>query len=431
MMKTKQMKVVDNKLYMSKWSLEELGKKYGTPLYVYDEEGIDDRIKTYINSFKSDKFNTHVVYATKAFLCPYLCNIMKKYGVWADAVSLGDMAILEKSGFPFSHIVLHGNNKTLEELEYAVKNEVGYIVVDNLSELLDLVDIAGTLNKKVKTLLRVNPGVSAHTHEFIQTATMDSKFGESIYDDARIEEIINIYKENKYVTLDGFHAHIGSQISDEESFTKLVHVMAKFIKDIHKKYKLDIHTIDYGGGFGVKYLDSDKEIDVKRACLNLINETIKEYENSDILIDTLMIEPGRSIVGDNCVTVYESRRTKLTYAGVRYAFIDGGMPDNIRPALYDALYTVENASRVEGTKVKYNVVGKCCESGDIIAKGVNLTEVKQGDTLCVYTTGAYSYSMSMNYNGLTRPACIFVSSDKISVAVRRETTEDLMKTFEL
>ena len=428
-MKTKQMKVIDNKLYMSKWSLEELGKKYGTPLYVYDEEGIIERIKTYVDNFKDSNFKTHVVYATKAFLCPYLAHIMDEYGLWADAVSIGDMTILEKSGFPFNHIVLHGNNKTLEELEYAVKNGVGYIVVDNLSELLDLVDIASTYKKNVKTLLRVNPGVSAHTHEFIQTATMDSKFGESIYDDERIREIIEIYKDSKYVTLDGFHAHIGSQITDEDSYAKLVTVMAKFIKDVHKKYNLDIHVIDYGGGFGVKYLDNDKEIDVKKAVCNLISETKKEYKDSGILIDTLMIEPGRSIVGDNCVTVYESRRTKLTYAGVRYAFIDGGMPDNIRPALYDALYTVENASRVNGEKLKYNVVGKCCESGDIIAKGVDLTEVKRGDTLCVYTTGAYCYSMSMNYNGLTRPACIFVSDKKVSVAVRKETVKDLMKTF--
>lgn len=429
-MKTKQMKIIDNKLYMGPWSLEELGKKYGTPLYVYDEEGIRERIKTYVDNFKDSSFNTHVVYATKAFLCPYLAHIMDEYGLWADAVSLGDMHILKESGFPFDHIVLHGNNKTLEELEYAVSNGAGYIVVDNLSELLDLVDIASSKKKNVKTLLRVNPGVSAHTHEFIQTATMDSKFGESIYDDERIREIIEIYKENKYVTLDGFHAHIGSQINDEDSYSKLVTVMAKFIKDVHKKYNLDIHVIDYGGGFGVKYLDSDKEIDVKKAVSNLISETKKEYKDSGILIDTLMIEPGRSIVGDNCVTVYESRRTKLTYAGVRYAFIDGGMPDNIRPALYDALYTVENASRVNGEKLKYNVVGKCCESGDIIAKGASLTEVKQGDYLCVYTTGAYSYSMSMNYNGLTRPACIFVSDKKVSVAVRKETVKDLMNTFE-
>ena len=429
-MKTKQMKVIDNKLYIGSFSLEELGKKYGTPLYVYDEEGIRERIKTYVDNFKEELYNTHVVYATKAFLCPYLAKIMDEYGLWADAVSLGDMYILEKSGFPFNHIVLHGNNKTLEELEYAVNNGVGYIVVDNLSELLDLVDIASTYKKNVKTLLRVNPGVSAHTHEFIQTATMDSKFGESIYDNERIREIIEIYQGSKYVTLDGFHAHIGSQINDEESFTKLVAVMAKFIKEVSKKYNLNISTIDYGGGFGVKYLDSDKEIDIKKAVHNLINETKKEYQNSGINITTLMIEPGRSIVGDNCVTVYESRRTKLTYAGVRYAFIDGGMPDNIRPALYDALYTVENASRVDSNKLKYNVVGKCCESGDIIAKGVELSEVKQGDYLCVYTTGAYCYSMSMNYNGLTKPACIFVKGDKVNVAVRKETVEDLMNTFE-
>ena len=216
-MKTKQMKIVDNKLYMGPWSLEELGKKYGTPLYVYDEEGIRERIKEYINNFKDDFYHTHVVYATKAFLAPYLCHIMDEYGLWADAVSLGDMYILEKSGFPFDHIVLHGNNKTIEELEYAVTKGAGYIIVDNLSELLDLVDIASSKKKKVKTLLRVNPGVSAHTHEFIQTATMDSKFGESVYDEERIREIIEIYKNDKYVSLDGFHAHIGSQINDEES----------------------------------------------------------------------------------------------------------------------------------------------------------------------------------------------------------------------
>ena len=427
-MKTKQMSVKNNKLYMGPYSLEELGKKYGTPLYIYDEEGIRERISDYKNSFCDKEYDTHIVYATKAFLAPYLCNLMSEYGIWADAVSMGDMYLLKKAGFDSSHIVLHGNNKSLEELKYAIDLKVGYIVVDNVSELKDLVNLTKDINYKVKTLLRVNPGVSAHTHEFIQTATMDSKFGESVYDEERIDEIIKLYKRSDNLILDGFHAHIGSQINDEESFTKLVGVLADFIKKVHKKYNLDLHTIDYGGGFGVKYLDSDKAIDVKKACENLINETRRIYQNSGIDIKTLMIEPGRSIVGDNGITIYNSRRTKLTYAKKRYAFIDGGMPDNIRPALYDALYTVENASRVEGEKLKYDVVGKCCESGDIIAKDQLLTTVEEGDTLCVYTTGAYCYSMSMNYNGLTRPACIFVRGDKVNIAIKKETLDDLVKT---
>lgn len=429
-MMTKQMKIVDNKLYIGCYSAETLAKNYHTPLYVFDEEGVRSKMVRFTSAFKSNDYNTHVVYATKAFLAPYMCKLMNEYGIWADAISLGDLYLLERAKFLMNHIVLHGNNKTLEEIEYAVKHDVGYIVVDNYSELVDIVNICEKYNKDVNTLLRINPGVEAHTHAFIQTANLDSKFGISILDKQELIKIFNLYKKNKHVILDGFHAHIGSQISEAESFEKLVPIMTDFVKEVKDMYDIDVHVINYGGGFGVKYLDSDKEIDIEKACQMIIDTTKKELKNSDIVIDTLMIEPGRSIVGDNCVTLYETRRTKTTLTGTNYAFVDGGMPDNIRPALYDAKYSVVNASQVDGRLLNYTVAGKCCESGDIIARDVCFTKPDCGDILAVFTTGAYCYSMSMNYNGLTRPAVIFVRNDTVNVAIRKEEVEDLVNTCE-
>ena len=427
-MNTKTMQIKDNKLYMGSFSLEQLAKEYGTPLYVYDEVHMREKIKRYVDNFKSDKYKCMVTYATKAFLAPYLAKILKEYGVYADAVSGGDLYLLEKSGYPMDMVVLHGNNKSREELLMSIEKGVGYIVVDNVSELEELVEITDELQKEVKTLFRVNPGVEAHTHAFIQTSTLDSKFGESIFDTNTIDYIMKTYKSSKYLIFEGFHAHIGSQISDGASFVKLVEVMAKFIKDIEAKYQMNMKTIDFGGGFGIKYLKDDNEINVEKA-VKLILETVdKEFKDSNIDIKNLMIEPGRSIVGDSGITIYTTRRMKHTFAGVDYAFIDGGMPDNIRPALYQAEYTVVNASRVDGEKGVYNIAGKCCESGDMIAKGVNITKPLKDDILAVYSTGAYCYSMSMNYNGLTRPGVVFVNNDKVNVAIKKESYEELVKT---
>ena len=427
-MNTKTMQIKDNKLYMGSFSLEQLAKEYGTPLYVYDEVHMREKIKRYVDNFKSDKYKCMVTYATKAFLAPYLAKILKEYGVYADAVSGGDLYLLEKSGYPMDMVVLHGNNKSREELLMAIEKGVGYIVVDNVSELEELVEITDELQKEVKTLFRVNPGVEAHTHAFIQTSTLDSKFGESIFDTNTIDYIMKTYKSSKYLIFEGFHAHIGSQISDGASFVKLVEVMAKFIKDIEAKYQMNMKTIDFGGGFGIKYLKDDNEINVEKA-VKLILETVdKEFKDSNIDIKNLMIEPGRSIVGDSGITIYTTRRMKHTFAGVDYAFIDGGMPDNIRPSLYQAEYTVVNASRVDGEKGVYNIAGKCCESGDMIAKGVSITKPLKDDILAVYSTGAYCYSMSMNYNGLTRPGVVFVNNDKVNVAIKKESYEELVKT---
>ena len=340
MMNTKTMQVKNNKLHIGVYSLEQLAKEYGTPLYIYDEVHMRNKISRYVDNFKSDKYNCMVVYATKAFLAPYLANILKEYGVYADAVSGGDLYLLEKANYPMNMIVLHGNNKSREELLMAIEKGVGYIVVDNISELEELVEITNELQKEVKTLFRVNPGVEAHTHAFIQTSMLDSKFGESIFDLETIDYLMNVYKKSQYVSFEGFHAHIGSQISDGKSFVKLVEVMAKFIKEIEEKYQVKMTTLDLGGGFGIKYLDNDNEINVEEAVKLILKTTEKEFEKYNIEIKNLMIEPGRSIVGDSGITIYKTRRTKHTFAGVDYAFIDGGMPDNIRPALYQAEYTV-------------------------------------------------------------------------------------------
>ena len=427
-MNTKTMHIKDNKLYMGSFSLEQLANDFGTPLYIYDEVHMREKIRRYVDNFKSNKYKCMVVYATKAFLAPYLANILKEYGVYADAVSGGDLYLLEKAGYPMNMVVLHGNNKSREELLMAIEKGVGYIVVDNVSELEELVEITDQFKKEVKTLFRVNPGVEAHTHAFIQTSMLDSKFGESIFDLDTIDYIMKTYKKSKYLIFEGFHAHIGSQIADGESYVKLVEVMAKFIKEIEEKYHMNMKTIDFGGGFGIKYLDSDKEIDVENAIKLILESVDKEFKDSNISIENLMIEPGRSIVGDSGITIYKTRRTKHTFAGVDYAFIDGGMPDNIRPSLYQAEYTVINASRVEGEKGVYNIAGKCCESGDMIAKKVAITKPVRDDVLAVYSTGAYCYSMSMNYNGLTRPGVIFVNNDKVNIAIKKESYEELVKT---
>ncbi len=420
-MKTKSMNVINNKLYMGNFSLEELANKYTTPLYVYDEEGIRDRLSTYKNSFSDSNLNCITVYATKAFLAPYLVKLLKEYNIYADAVSLGDMWLLKNSGFDMHHVILHGNNKSEEELMYAINNDIMYIVVDNITELMELDEITKNIKKEVKTLFRVNPGVSAHTHDFIQTSRLDSKFGETIFDDKVIDRIMDIYKNNKYLVLDGFHSHIGSQISDEESFIKACKVMGEFLEKTSKKYNVSFNTLDLGGGFGIKYVDSDKEINLDYTLKSIINEAKK------FGVKNLMIEPGRSIVGDNCVTLYKACKTKDTYANVSYVFIDGGMGDNIRPSLYNAIYTVCNASCCDGEKKVYNVSGKCCESGDIIVKNCSLTIPKKNDILCCFSTGAYCYSMSMNYNGLPRPAVIFVNKDKVNVAITKEDSKDIFK----
>ena len=429
-MRTKSMHVQDNVLYMGDYSLVDLAKEYGTPLYVYDEVGINDKIEKFKNNFYSDKFECEVVYASKAFIAPYMCKILTQNNFSIDSVSEGDMYLIKKSGFPMNKVVAHGNNKLMSELIMALDYGVEYLVVDNLTELLKLEYLASRKQKHLKTLIRINPGIEAHTHAYIETSLLSSKFGESIHATDILEQMIAVYRNSKYLSLDGFHAHIGSQINNPNSFLSEVKTMCQFMRDFSEKTGFSFRTLDIGGGFAIKYLDDDVEIDLPTMLQLIVKAVEEENEKSPTMkIEKLMIEPGRSLVGDSGVTLYTCGSKKTTFSGKKYIFIDGGMADNIRPALYQAKYTVDIVNQVTSPiKEKYDVVGKCCESGDIIVTDAMIGEIHKGDIMVVYSTGAYCYSMSMNYNSLARGAVIFVNGNKVTTAIRKQSFEHMFET---
>ena len=428
-MKTKYMNIQNNQLYIGNHSLVDIAKKYHTPLYVFDEKHLIDELDNYNNSFKSNLFDTEVIYASKAFLVPELCNLLKTKNFSIDIVSLGDMGILEKANFPFDKVVFHGNNKSIEELKYAVKKNIGLIVVDNLREIELLEKIASKQNKKINTLFRFNPGIDAHTHNYIKTALYESKFGESIYDDECIQKIVNAFNNSPHLNWLGCHSHIGSQIREHEPFLANIDKMLEFTKSLNDKYNLKLSVIDLGGGMGIDYESTPSGFNIN----DLLNKMIIHLENKskelNLKLSKVLIEPGRSIVGTAGVTLYTCGYLKKTYGGKHYLFIDGGMTDNIRPALYQAEYDVDIVNKINNEKVLItDVVGKCCESGDIIAKDAKLPIPDENDIMVVYNTGAYTYSMSSNYNGLFKPAVVFVN-DEIKIVSRRETKKDLNKLF--
>lgn len=427
-LQTLKMNVVDNELYLGKYKISDLGKEYNTPLYVFDENHLRAKLDLYKEHFKDNDVSCRVVYASKAFFAPYLLDILNEYNMMIDSVSMGDLMMIEHAHFDFSKVVLHGNYKKEEELEFAINKGVGYLVADSLEELKKIDLITRKLNKDIHVLLRINSGVEAHTHEYMQTAKLNSKFGESIYDFDLHKKFIDICKKNSLIHFDGYHSHIGSSISEASSFSEASKVMLDFIGEIEKRNGITINTLNLGGGFGIKYLEDDKMIDIKEMVTNIVFR-VKEYNDKGLHIKNILIEPGRSIVGDSSFTIYRCGGTKKSYGGKTYVFADGGMTDNIRPALYGAKYHVDNASNMNGNKVLVDVVGPCCESGDVVRSDIYLQEAKDGDYLVTYCTGAYCYAMSSNYNGAIRSATIFVRDDEVKVAVNRESYNDLSKSF--
>ncbi|WFD11149.1 diaminopimelate decarboxylase [Tepidibacter hydrothermalis] len=405
----------------------DLANEYGTPLYVMDEELVRNNCKLFNGNFLMEGIDTEVIYASKAFLNVAICKIIKEEGLSLDVVSGGELYTALKANFPPSKIYMHGNNKTEDELIFAIKSGVGRIIVDNRQELELLEILCEELDKNIDVLLRVNPGIEAHTHKYIQTSKNDSKFGESIFSED-IQFIINKFQMSNRVNLKGFHCHIGSQIFEENSFYSSALVMIEFMKEIENKCNFITKELNLGGGFGVRYSEEDDQMDIKR-CLNTLLRLIKDgIENMNMSIPKLMIEPGRSIVANAGTTLYKIGGTKQTYGGKQYMFVDGGMTDNPRTALYDAKYeaVVANKMNFEYEEI-YTVAGKCCESGDIIIKDIELPKVERNDVLAVLSTGAYNYSMSSNYNRILKPAVVFVKDGESRLAVKRETYEDLIR----
>ncbi|MBC2854898.1 diaminopimelate decarboxylase [Cetobacterium sp. 2A] len=408
-------------------SVEELQQTYGTPLYIYDLDFMEEKIEAIKNVFKSEKFKTTVVYASKAYLSKGMAQIINKFGLDIDAVSAGELYTILSSGFPAKKIHMHGNNKSQEEIEFCVQNEIGSIILDNRFEAEKVSEACKKFGKKMNVMLRLNIGIDAHTHEYIKTSKHSSKFGESIFD----TDIVNIVKniiEKEELNFLGFHSHIGSQIFDEVAFCDGIETMIKFTKKISKQLNIIIPDINIGGGFGVRYTEEDTDVDLKKIMKKIIKCLEENLEKEDLKIENISIEPGRSIVAQAGSTLYTVGGEKQTFGGEKYIFIDGGMTDNIRPALYQAKYESIIANKLNETKKEtVTIAGKCCESGDIIAKNIKLGKCHEGDLILVSCTGAYGHSMSSNYNKSLKSAVVFVKSGKSYLVSKRETYEDLVK----
>lgn len=421
------MNIKNDELYIDEVSCSELSTKYGTPLYIIDERYFRDRIKLYKNNFVSKDIETRILYASKAMLNLYTANLINQEKIYIDVVSGGELYTVLKANFPSEKIYFHGNNKLDNELNLAIDNRVGTIVIDNEFEFYRLENLLKGKNIHQKVLLRVNPGIDAHTHEYIKTTKLDSKFGESIFDD-KILELIKKMSLSEKISFEGFHCHIGSQIFDENSFFKEAETMLMFIKEVEEKINIKIDELNLGGGFGVYYTKEDNPFNLAK-FLNKYIEKIellnKKYELNLKKID---IEPGRSLVCNAGSTLYSVGGVKETFGGKNYIFVDGGMTDNPRPALYQAEYEAALTNKVNSKKTNiYTVAGKCCESGDILIKNIKLPKVEVNDLLLISSTGAYTYSMSSNYNRIEKPAMVFVNKKTAKLAVRRQTYDDLLR----
>ncbi len=421
------MKNVNGVLNIGGVSVETLAKEYKTPLYIYDVQHIENNIKKYLENFKSDKFETTVVYASKAFLSKGICQIIEKYNLHIDAVTAGELYTINAANFPAKNIHMHGNNKSYEELETCVKLGIGSVIIDHKGEIEMLSEICEKLNKKMKVMLRINNGIEAHTHEFIKTSKHSSKFGESIFDTSARDTVGEILKEKNLEFL-GFHCHIGSQIFDTKAFYESIETMIKFTKETAEYFKIEIPEINLGGGFGVYYTAEDVELDIEKFMKSMVKHIEETLEREKFSVKNISIEPGRSLVANAGSTLYSVGGHKTTFTGEKYVFIDGGMTDNIRTSLYQAKYESVVANKMNETNLeKVNVAGKCCESSDVLLKNVELQKTVIGDLILTPTTGAYGYSMSSNYNKLVRPAVVFVKDGKSYVSIKRESYEDLVQ----
>ena len=416
-----------NHLVIGKNDTVELAKKFGTPLYVMDEELIRKNCRIYKNAMDKYSNGGTVLYANKAFCTLYTCRIAKEEGLGLDVVSGGELYTALKADFPTEKICFHGNNKTSDELEMTVKNNVGHIIVDNIYELEELEKIAEKHNKIQKIMFRIKPGIDAHTHRFIRTGQIDSKFGVAL-ENGEAFDIIKTAAKMKNVKVTGVHCHIGSQIFDIEPFCRAAEVMMNFVGDLKDKLGLEIDELNLGGGYGIMYTADDDPIEYDK-YIEHVAEIVKDTaKKRGVKMPHIFMEPGRSIVASAGITLYTIGGIKDIKNVRKYVSVDGGMGDNPRYILYQSEYTAVLANRAgDKPTEKVTVAGKCCESGDILLKDTMLPKTEAGDTLAVLATGAYNYSMASNYNRIPRPAVVAVKDGEARVVVKRETYDDLIK----
>nr|WP_057767330.1 diaminopimelate decarboxylase [Companilactobacillus tucceti] len=405
----------------------ELASKYQTPLVVYDVEEIRNQIRRFKNSFENNNLKYQVSYASKAFATIAIYQVLKQEDVHTDVVSGGELYTALKAGFPAEKISFHGNNKSEEELEMAVDNHVGVIILDNFYEIDLLEKILETKDSKIKVMLRLTPGISAHTHKYDQTGQVDSKFGFDVGSGQATKALQKVLS-NKRMELIGIHAHIGSQIFGVEGFVMLVKKMFEIAADWKNNFDYVPNVINLGGGFGISYNDQDEAIRLD-VFIKKIAETVKQQaKEKNMNIPEIWIEPGRSIVGPAGFSLYTIGSRKDVPGLTSYVNVDGGMGDNIRPALYQAKYEAVVANKMNDKLTQdVHISGKYCESGDILIDHQKLPDTKSGDILAVLDAGAYGYSMASNYNRNPRPAVVFAENGHDKLVVERESYEDLIK----
>lgn len=404
--------------------LVELADKYGTPLYVLDEETIRSICRDYKEAFKSYP-KVNMMYASKALCTTATSAIVASEGFGFDVVSAGEIYTVHNADVDMKKVLFNGNNKSFDELELAIELGVGRISADNFFELSLLNEIAKSHNKIVDILLRITPGIECHTHEYIQTGHLDSKFGFDLTQiDEAVELILNDYTNLK---LHGLHAHIGSQIFETSIYGDEIEILVKEIARLDEKFGLKLNEINIGGGLGVKYTETDcppSTFTIAEIVISRLNKCIEKY---NIEAPTLFIEPGRSIVSTAGVTLYTIGSSKQVPKGKLYVAVDGGMADNARPSMYQAEYSAQIANKPNLELAQtVTIAGRFCESGDILIKNIKLPKIEEGDVLCVYNTGAYNYSMASNYNRVQKPAMVLVNNSQSDIIIKRESLKDLV-----
>ena len=405
----------------------DLANIYGTPLVVYDTELFRKRASDFQNTFKQMGIQAQVAYASKAFSSIAIYELAAEEGLSLDVVSGGELFTAIQADFPRERIHFHGNNKSYMELNYAFDEKIGCIVIDNFLELSMVKEIATTRKQHMNVLLRVTPGIEAHTHEFITTGQEDSKFGFDLKN-GQADQAFELTYESPYLQLLGLHCHIGSQIFETDAFIHAAEALMQKMKSWYEQFSFVCTVLNLGGGFGIRYTQDDKPLAPSEYVEEMAKIVLNLSEQWKYPLPEIWIEPGRSLVGDAGTTLYTSGSQKEVPGVRHYVAVDGGMSDNIRPALYGANYTAAVANKMKNPHTTLvTIAGKCCESGDKLIEDALLAEVSEGDILAMFCTGAYTYSMAGNYNRLPRPAVIFAEEGHHQLVIRRETYEDITR----
>lgn len=416
----------EGKVSIGKIKVEELAAKFGTPLYILCEETIRQRARAYKGSFEKLYPNHLVIYASKALNCQAVCRIIDQEGLGIDVVSAGELYTALSAKFPAEKIIFHGNNKGAEEIAMAIENKVT-IVLDNYHDLKLIQEyIAKNSNAKVSLLIRITPGIECHTHEYIKTGRIDSKFGFNLN---QIDEVISKLQELKSnITIKGLHAHIGSQIFETIPHKDTCKVLLETYKQIKDKYGIEFSDLNVGGGLGIKYTENDDPPEIEDWVKIIVDAVKENCKTLGIKEPRILTEPGRSLVGPAGATVYKVGNIKDIPNVRKYIAVDGGMADNTRPIMYGAKYIAEIDGKVNSRdKELITIAGKYCESGDVLIRDIELAKAQSGDLLITYSTGAYNYSMASNYNRATKAATVLVNKGEAHLIIEREKLEDLIK----